>query len=117
MTRNWSVNGDQARVLRSPEMSMRGDVSPRGDKVFVGDCQEITASFDRGEADAPKAFSVSLDHVPTKVQPRSGIKVTDGGTSRLATVNEVHDATHVWTRTQIWLMASQDDISQEFLVI
>ena len=118
MARNISVlAGDQGRVEGSPLMSMQGAPSPRGDRVYVGNCQEITASFTTGEADTPKAFSIALDHVPQKVQQRSAIKVTDGGTSRLAVVNEVHDATHAWTPNVIYLMASQDDISCEFLVI
>ena len=122
MARNVSVlarspdalAGDQRRVENNPSTSMVAAPSPRADRAYLGNCQEITAAFGTGEADVPKAFSIALDHTPSKVQPRSGIKVTSG-TSRLAVINEWHATP--WTRTQIWLMASQDDISQEFLVI
>ena len=74
-------------------------------------------SFGTDEADTPKAFAIAMDHVPTKAMPRSCVKVLDGGESRLCVVNEVHDASHAWTQTQVWFISTQDDISMEMLIV
>jgi len=100
------VSGDQSRIVNAPLMSLRGEVSPRGDRTYVGDSQELLLTFD--VPDIPTAFSVALDHVPTDAIAKSQIKVRDwlpGGHSYLAVINEVHDADHVWTRTQVWFMS------------
>jgi hypothetical protein len=115
MTRNVSVLvGDQERVAAAPSMSLRGDVSPRGDRKYVGDGQVITVSFGAGEADTPKAFDVALDHVPKSAMPRSGIKISSG-TSLLAVINEWHGT--AWTRNQVWFISTQDSVSQEMLIV
>jgi len=114
MSRNVSVLGDQARVAGDPGMSLRGTPSPRGDRVYVGNSQEITVTFDEGEADTPKAFSVALDHTPTKAMPRSGIKVSSGA-AKVCVINEWHGED--WTPTEVWFISSQESVSQEMLIV
>jgi hypothetical protein len=120
LARNISVIGDQRRVADAPLMSLRGDVTPRGDRVYVGNSQEILVDFTGKAPDVPVSFSVILDHVPTDAMPKSGIKVADwtpGGDSYLAVINEVHDANHVWSRTEVWFMATMAGIQQRWLII
>lgn len=127
MLRNVSVNDtDQMRVERSPLMSLHGETSPRGDKVFVGDSQEILVVIPSGQADIPQSFDVSLDHTPTDSLEASGLKITGNHAqgshevSQLAAINEFHgvydNVDCTWTPLKVWFVGTQGCISQKRLI-
>jgi hypothetical protein len=113
LSRNQSVLTDAKRVEQSPMMSMQARPSVDGSRFYVGKSQEVTVSI--VAANTATAVAVLLDHVPSDASPRSGIKATTAHTG--ASIEEFHDATHVWTRTQVWFISNVAGVSQKWLII
>jgi hypothetical protein len=115
LARNVSVRsgGDVKRVQGMGMTSLRATPSPRGDRQYVGEHQVVTVTI--VTAEEPTAVAVSLAKIPTRAMPYSTVRV-DGKHSG-ATIEEFHDATHVWSRTQVWFVSNGSNVSQEFLLV
>jgi hypothetical protein len=115
LTRNEPASLEVERALNSPLTSLRATPNASGGRSYVGDGQVVTVNI--VTLDTPTPVAIRLDHVPTDAIPMSGIKLTDGDDALAVAINEVHDAGHVWTRTQAWFSGTMSGISAKFLIL